>query len=70
MHKIILVQAVEWEGVYFDGTLIHQDHNIDWEFALRRMAKMSTSPFTFEKQNADEDFLMEHGTLPLTMENC
>lgn len=54
----------DWEGIYLDGRILDQGHQIDWETVL------SSLGFTLETQDADYDWLADEGCLPEKLEDC
>ena len=56
--KITLVRADDWEGVYFDGELVHQHHSIDVEDILQLL------DIKVDRVHPDQNWLDRRGSLP------
>jgi hypothetical protein len=54
----------DWEGIYIDGKILDQGHDINWKEVLSNLG------FELKIQEADYDWLAEQGALPDKLENC
>ena len=60
--RVIIVKADDWEGVYFDGKLIEEGHNLRLEDVLARLDMVSETVW------ANEVWLNNLGRLPENLE--
>ncbi len=60
--RVIIVKADDWEGVYFDGKLIEEGHNLRLEDVLARLDIVSETVW------ANEVWLNNLGRLPENLE--
>lgn len=63
MNIITYVGGENWRGVYVNGTLYHEDHNISGECMALILHKFQ--PFErFTKKNVDQDWMDDRVNLP------
>lgn len=60
--KMTIVQGDDWEGLYVDGKLVEETHQIDWR---ARWVKLMGA----ETVEADYEWLENRGTLPENLED-
>ena len=63
MIKVTLVNADDWQGLYFNDELQYENHIISAKEALEIVSCIK-EPFDFETVYVDEDWLYELGTFP------
>ncbi len=59
MKKFVLVRGDDWEGLYIDGELRYQHHEVPVENIIYHLGLDN-----FEFHNVDDDWLFEQGELP------
>ena len=65
MNKLTIVSNNDdWDGMYLDGLIIDQGHQLDWEHILSKLG------FSLESKEADYDWLSERGNLPSELDDC
>lgn len=57
--KIVFITADDWEGLYIDGTLVAEGHNIPRHELMRALGFED-----YKSLSADYEWLSERGTLP------
>ena len=63
MNKLTIVtNNDDWDGMYLDGQLIDQGHQLDWEHILSKLG------FILETKDVDNDWLSECGSLTSKLE--
>ena len=69
MNEVIcvtLVDADDWEGLFIDGKLVFEDHEITARYALKQLSKIG-KPFKFDYVDAAEETvedIFESGHFP------
>ena len=61
VEKIALFWGDDWEGLYINGKLVYENHNVDAKVIMRELAKHGMDAAEAE---VDDDWLMEKGRLP------
>ena len=54
----------EWDGMYIDGKMVHQDHS------LRLFEVLKALGIQYETRDVDQEWLDNRGHLPDNLEDC
>jgi hypothetical protein len=57
-QKINFVNAEDWAGLYIDGKLVLEDHNLHWGQVLEALG------IDYESDTIDEEWMEKWGRLP------
>ena len=63
MLNVTVIAATEWEGMYFNDSLVHEDHIV----SIRDLARQAVVPFTLKLKEATlnvENTIEQNGGFP------
>lgn len=69
-HELVLVQADDWEGLYIDGKIDCQGHEIGRFYLFDVVLKYQTVPKVLFPTAKFENQLNEEGYLPKLLSEC
>lgn len=67
--QVDLVYGDDWQGLYFDGNLVMENHILRLEQALQLLSNYHIDSLSFFKTTADEKWLEHRGSLPAELKD-